>query len=235
MTTTLVIGASSGIGKATSDRLAKRIHNGPATFPPGNRILTPPKSMLDVTHPSEISDYVDRNSRGDLEYLVYSAGINILDMVPDIEMDDFEEIMQINVMGFVRLVGEIIRSGEPLRSVVVVSSDAAVRPMRGSTMYCASKAALNAAVGCMARELAPKVRVNAVSPGMTDGTEMTKYIDSKVPAFRGWTPEQARNYERSQIPMGRRATVDEVAEVIESVLYGPDYLTGAIIPVNGGR
>ena len=120
-------------------------------------------------------------------------------------------------------------------SAVVVSSDAAEIPMRGSVAYCASKAALNMAVRTMARELAPLHRINAVAPGMVDGTPMTEYIDETVPVFRGWTPDQARNYERANTPTKRRATVTEVAETIAWVLFGPAQMTGSIVSINGGR
>jgi NAD(P)-dependent dehydrogenase (short-subunit alcohol dehydrogenase family) len=122
-----------------------------------------------------------------------------------------------------------------LRTIVAVSSDAAERPMRTSIAYCASKAALNMAVKVAARELAPEIRVNAVSPGMVSGTAMTEYIDDVVPEIRRWTPEAAARYEQSQIPAGRRATKDEVADLVYHTLCGPEYMTGSILTLNGGR
>jgi NAD(P)-dependent dehydrogenase (short-subunit alcohol dehydrogenase family) len=70
---------------------------------------------------------------------------------------------------------------------------------------------------------------------MIDGTGMTRYIDKTVPELRGWTPEASARYEASQSPIGRRGTVDEVAEVVYDVLHGPEFLTGSIVQVNGGR
>ena len=107
--------------------------------------------------------------------------------------------------------------------------------MRGSVAYCASKAALNAAVRVMARELAPLHRINAVAPGMVEDTPMTDYIDRNLPEFRGWALEYVAEYERQNTPSGRRATKSEVAETIVWVLFGPEQMTGAILDINGGR
>jgi NAD(P)-dependent dehydrogenase (short-subunit alcohol dehydrogenase family) len=142
-------------------------------------------------------------------------------------------IYDVNVLGFMRVLRAAVHTG--CRSIVAISSDAATRPMRTSMAYCASKAALDMCVKCAARELAPEIRVNAVSPGMTLGTAMTEYIDKTVPAMRGWTPEEAWEYEHSQIPAGRRARPEEIAQVVYDVLVGPEYMTGSIVTINGGR
>jgi NAD(P)-dependent dehydrogenase (short-subunit alcohol dehydrogenase family) len=109
--------------------------------------------------------------------------------------------------------------------------------MRTSVAYCASKAALHQAVRVIARERASdNFAINVVAPGITEPTGMQRYVDDKVPRIRKWSPEMARKYEESQIPMKRRATVSEIAAVAVTILLNPTpYLNGAIIPVNGGR
>jgi NAD(P)-dependent dehydrogenase (short-subunit alcohol dehydrogenase family) len=218
----LVIGGGSGIGAAVVKAL-----------PEACLYVAPSKQTFDVRD-RELT-FLTNKACEEVTELVYCAGTNRLQNLDAIHNLDFLDILAVNVVGFTNVLSWLLRYNAPLKSVVAVSSDAAVRPMRGSTMYCASKAALDMAVRTAARELAPKVRVNAVAPGMTSGTKMTEYIDAYVPAFRGWTPEQAREYEQSGIPMGRRADPEEVADLIISVLFGPEYLTGAIIPINGGR
>lgn len=233
MYSVLVIGGTGGIGSAIVNELlnGSDMPNGS-----GSTVTYPPKDALDVTWgPDEIREAITH--WGVFTHLVYCAGINELAMIPQIDYKhrgNFSEILDVNVVGFARVLAAMVGT-DPLESVVAISSDAAVRPMRGSLMYCASKAALDMAVRCAARELAPKIRVNAISPGMTEPTEMQAYIDRTIPAFRGWTKEQAMKYELSQNPMGRRATTEEVAKITASVLFGPGYLTGAIIPINGGR
>ena len=236
----LVIGGNGGIGSAIVTELMQSNLTGS-----GDSVSYPPQSELDVTWAvDEIQDAINKYTMSldwpvakGFTHLVYCAGINELAMIPNIDYKhrgNFSEILNVNVVGFARVLAAMIENN-PLRSVVAISSDAAYRPMRGSLMYCAAKAALDMAVRCAARELAPDIRVNAVSPGMTEPTGMQEYIDKTVPAFRGWTSEEALRYEISQNPMGRRATTEEVAKLVTSVLFGPEYLTGAIIPINGGR
>jgi pteridine reductase len=107
--------------------------------------------------------------------------------------------------------------------------------MRNSIAYCSSKAALVQAVRCAARELAPHVRVNAVSPAIIEHTPMTTNIDAAVQLQRGWSEEEALEYERKLIPMGRRATKEEVAQVVLQTLAGPQFMTGSNIEITGGK
>lgn len=226
----LLIGADSGIGRAIGYKVIQVGANPDCWHTPG-------KGTLDIRSPLLIRDYIHKF--GPYDRIVYSAGVNNLAWVSDLAMDSLNvliETFMVNTFGFIDLMA-IHEREFPGRSgsAVVITSDAAERPMRGSTAYCASKAATNAAMRCMARELAPRWRINAVAPGMTDGTRMTDKLDADIPAFRGWTPEKAREYEQSQIPAGRRATVYEVADLAVSVLNGPEYMTGSIVTINGGR
>lgn len=219
-----VIGGTSGIGAAVASLLEERLENPSATG-----------KDVDVTFPEELAHYQRRC--GPWDGVVFSAGTNQLSWIRDITQSERRAIMETNYGGFVNLLKVLLQDSRqrPI-PIVAVSSDAGRRPMRTSLAYCASKAALNMAVQCAARELGPKGwRINAIAPGMTDRTEMTAYIDRQVPAIRGWTPQQAREYEKSQQPLGRRGTPEEMALMIFDMLYAPNYLNGAIIEVNGGR
>jgi NAD(P)-dependent dehydrogenase (short-subunit alcohol dehydrogenase family) len=223
----LILGGNSGIGEAT----AKLIDgNGPVVYRPKH-------TELDVTQPGHVRRYIAIH--GPFQYIVYSAGVNHLQWIKDCSSDEYQNArhtMDVNVGGFIAVASEHINIWpNSYVSAVAVSSDAAERPMRGSLAYCTSKAALDMAIRCMARELAPLWRVNGVAPGMVEGTAMTKYIDETIPKFRGWSPEYAREYERTSVPTGRRATLEEVAETIQWILLGPEQMTGTIIKINGGR
>lgn len=222
----LVLGGGSGIGAACVEILRNK-HN--------LDVYSPDHKKVDVTNRFNLVDAVENN--GPYHFVVYSAGINRLDWIKDIHNSEMCDIFDVNVFGFIRLLNVLELHQPAVRPhIVAISSDAAVRPMRTSIAYCASKAALDMAVKCAARELGPKGwRINAVSPGMTDETGMTEYIDKRVSEVRGWTKAEALAYETSQQPLGRRATTGEIAHIVADVLMGPDYLNGAIIPVNGGR
>ncbi len=91
---------------------------------------------------------------------------------------------------------------------------------RGFAAYCASKAALVRITECLALELAPRVRVNAVAPG-------TVLWPEHYPAAR-------RRALAARIPLGRAGTPEDVAAAVRFLAEAP-YVTGAVLPVDGGR
>jgi NAD(P)-dependent dehydrogenase (short-subunit alcohol dehydrogenase family) len=227
----LIIGASSGIGRAIAEYVKT------TGIPMCDEWLTPGTDILDVRSSAEC--YACLRQEGPFSCIVYSAGVNQLAWVGQLAEPHgnvFGDTWDVNCYGFVRIMScHELLFPDAEGSAVAISSDAARRPMRGSVAYCSSKAALDMAVRVMARELAPRWRVNAISPGSTEGTFMTSHLDEEIPAFRNWSKHQARQYELSQIPMARRAYPEEIAHFTAQVLEGPDYLTGAILEINGGR
>jgi NAD(P)-dependent dehydrogenase (short-subunit alcohol dehydrogenase family) len=224
MTSLLVIGGNSGIGKAIAD-LAQRTER-------WDRIWAVGADDCDITDSMTIRNFLEEH--GPFEHTVYSAGIASLCMIENLEMMEVEGILDVNVLGFLRVVRELQHSQVEGRILAIVS-DASRTPMRGSMAYCISKAALAMAVRVAARELAPSWQVNGLSPCVVEGTPMTEWIDETVPEFRGWSPEAARAYEQSSIPMGRRARLDEVASAALHILVGPEFMTGSIVELTGGK
>lgn len=189
----------------------------------------------DLALTSILQDLKEEHPESGLD-IAYCAGVNLLSAIKDVDELEMWQTFNANVMGFIRLmraVANVYPEGNV--SVVAVASDAARVAMRNSINYCASKAALVQAVKVAARELAPTVRVNAVSPAIIEGTPMTVEIDELVKAQRGWTEEEALKYERSMIPMQRRASKEEVADVILNTLNGPAFMTGSNIEITGGK
>lgn len=214
-----VIGGTSGIGAACAD-LFQDLGLGEVWSTGAN---------VDVRLPEHLDEFLalKKSIAGDLPtHVVYSAGINHLEWASKLSPITMSQLYAVNVTGLLNVVQRV-----PAARYVVIGSDAAWRPMRTSLAYCSSKAALSMAVKCLARE---GYRINEVAPGMTEPTGMQRYVDQRVPEVRGWTAEQAREYERTSTP--RRAQPWEIAEVVHSTLFcETDYLNGATIPVNGGR
>jgi len=104
--------------------------------------------------------------------------------------------------------------------VNVVDVGGGLVPWRGFAAYCASKAALARLTECLALELAPAVRINGVAPG-------TVLWPERYPAAR-------RRELAARIPLGRAGTAADVAEAVRFLAEAP-YITGAILPVDGGR
>src|SRR4051794_36531167 len=222
----LVLGASDGnIGAVTAQRLrdTMRFHN----------VYVYDKGGMDATRTDDMQRVIAETGASDV---VFCVGINQMSWIHTVDPIDFNEVMQVNVWSFVNLVKTMDLLGSKPCNIVAVTSDAAWRPMRTSVAYCASKAALEMAVRVASREYAPVGwRINAVAPGKVEQTPMTDYVDASVLELRGWTVEAAEQYELGSTPLGRKVTKQEVAHVIEQVLFGPDAQTGEIIAVNGGR
>jgi 3-oxoacyl-[acyl-carrier protein] reductase len=108
--------------------------------------------------------------------------------------------------------------------IVLVSSVVALTGSAGQVNYAASKAGLVGMARSLARELGSRsITANVVAPGFVE-TDMTADLD-----------EDARAIYRDQVPLGRFATPDEVAQVIRWVASDEAaYVTGAVIPVDGG-
>jgi len=215
----LVIGGNSAVGLACAQLLADV----------GHQIAAPSQDLLDVRREFHVGEYIQNMI--DIDALVYSAGINYLAWSEFINAEGMMEVYNVNVLGLVRCL-KYFKHG----TVVVIGSDAADMPMRTSVAYNASKAALNAAVKCIARERAGQQTINIVSPGKLADTAMTKYVEFQTEKIRHWSPATLREYELSRIPLGRYGDCSEVAEVVRWLIEdAPDYLHGEIIKVNGGR
>jgi len=241
-----VIGGSSGIGRACADLLAKDMVVSATGVEEFNVATAEPWEWR-----GQIREF------GFPTHIVYSAGVNHLRWIGSDERSQTETdgyLFDVNFFGFTMLLDALVHAGafkgptgdfegdrgdypfgmKP--SIVAISSDAAERPMRTSLAYCASKAALNMAVRCAARELGQHGwRINAVAPGMTAGTGMQEYIDQAVPEVRGWTYEETFKYEAQQEVTPGRITTKEVAQVVRDTLLGPAHLNGSIVTINGGR
>lgn len=232
---TLVIGAhTDGIGDAFIEEW-----NREATDPHGSRdpfadeIFAPTIQQLDVRDQSQIDTYM--HEFGPFDEIIYSAGISQLKWIKDLDWRDIDKVLDVNVAGAILVAAAHSKLFPESRvRYAVIVSDAAHTPMRGSISYCVSKAGAEMAVRCMARELAPLWTVVGISPGVVEGTAMTEALAKEIPGFRGWTPDQAREYEGAP-PIGRRVTKREVAETVLFALTGPQALNGSIITINGGK
>lgn len=234
MNTLWVIGGDSGIGAACLEQATTTLSVGLAY----DRVVGYGSMEMDVRSMYDVHDRVehDGNTRGWPTDIIYSAGVNSLAMIGELQSNKVHDQFSVNALGLIWLADalkNLLPEGHRL-NIVAICSNAAETPMRGSIAYCASKAAEVMAVRCIAREMAPLWRINGVSPSTVDGTPMTDYIDATVPALRGWTREEARAYEMKGNPMGRRATVSETVDLIFNVLRGPEFMTGSIIKLTGG-
>jgi NAD(P)-dependent dehydrogenase (short-subunit alcohol dehydrogenase family) len=186
---------------------------------------------VDVTSPDSVKAAADtvlaRHDRVDV--LATTVGWNVHSYFMDQGEELWEKILQINLMGQVRLVHALLPTMKAIGggSIVVVSSDAGRVGTNGETVYAAAKAGVIGFTKSLAREVTRfGIRINCVSPGPTD-----------TPLFRSATASQPHIADAmvKLIPMKRMAKPEEQANVI--VFLASDaasYITGQTLSVNGG-
>ena len=194
---------------------------------PGDGHMALCMPVTDTAALSEAIAAVDKR-HGRLDLLVSSAGITRF--VPHGDLDALDDalisrILDVNVRGLIASVRAALplmrRSGGG--AIVNISSIAGVTAMGSNIVYCASKAAVDNLTKSLGRALAPDIRVVSVSPGLVD-TEFVRGLDQR------WRDEQA-----GRTPLHRLAAPEEVARAVLAVATSLTFMTGAILPVDGGR
>jgi 3-oxoacyl-[acyl-carrier protein] reductase len=224
----LVTGGNRGIGRAIATRLAERGDRVAVTYRSG----TPPEGVLGVHCDVTDTDQVDRafseveEAHGPVEVLVANAGITKDTLLMRMSDDDWSSVLDTNLGGGFRVVRRAARGMLRKRygRIVLVSSVVGMLGSPGQVNYASSKAGLVGMARSVARELGSRgITVNVVAPGFVE-TDMTAAL-----------PEQTQEQYRGQIPLGRFASADEVAAVV-AFLASDDaaYVTGALVPVDGG-
>ena len=234
----LVTGASRGIGRAITERLAEQgatvvaaargDHAGECVAALATRGLRAEALSLDVTDTNALeavpTGIIERHGR--LDIVVSNAGITRDQLLMRMKREDWEAVLATNLTATFVLAQAAMRPMLKQRSgrIIAVSSVVGQMGNAGQSNYAASKAGLIGFVKALAREVASRsITVNAVAPGLID-TDMTRAVTEKAQV--DWA---------AQIPLGRLGRVDEVAAAV-SFLASDEaaYITGHVLAVNGG-
>ena len=226
--TVLITGGSKGIGLATARAFAALGDNVAVTYnsspPPGEFFAV----KCDVTNAADVDAAFAavEEKFGPVGVLVSNAGITRDGLLLRMIESDFADVVDANLTAAYRVCKRAAQGMIRARTgrIILVSSVVAMLGSAGQANYAASKAGLIGLARSLARELGSRnVCVNVVAPGPVD-TDMTAVLGDK-------RMEELR----AAVPLGRTAQPNEIADVI-AFLASPSaaYITGAVIPVDGG-
>jgi 3-oxoacyl-[acyl-carrier protein] reductase len=224
----LVTGGNRGIGLAVARRLAADGHQVTVASRAGQEAEGLPGVPCDVRDAESVEQAFSavEARQGPVEVLVANAGINRDQLLTLMSEDDFTAVLDTNLTGAYRVARRAVRPMIRLRRgrLIFVSSVAGLLGSAGQANYAASKAGLVGLARSLARELGSRnITSNVVAPGLAD-TDMAAVLT-----------EERRAAILANVPLKRMASADEVAGVV-AFLAGDDaaYITGAVIPVDGG-
>lgn len=224
----LVTGGNRGIGlaiarafQANGDQVAITSRTGQG--PEG--VLTVKADVTDMDSIDQAFSEVEE-AHGPVEVLVNNAGMNKDQLLLRMSEEDFEEVVNTNLTGSFRALKRATRGMVRLKKgrVIFISSVVGLYGSPGQINYAASKAGLVGMARSLTRELASRnITANVVAPGYID-TEMTQELD-----------EGLQKQYKQAIPAGRFAEPKEVANVVQWLASDQaSYISGAVIPVDGG-
>jgi 3-oxoacyl-[acyl-carrier protein] reductase len=224
----LVTGGNRGIGLAIAraflalgDRVAVTSRSGGG--PEGALALT-----CDVTDGAAVDAAFAEieSAQGPVEVLVANAGITADTLLLRMSEDDWSSVIDTNLTGTFRLTKRAAKGMLRLRRgrIILISSVVGLLGSAGQVNYAASKAGLVGIARSLTRELGSRsITANVVAPGFVE-TDMTAVLT-----------EQQRDAIMGQVPLQRYGTVDEVASTVTWLASpGAAYVSGAVIPVDGG-
>ena len=224
----LVTGGNRGIGLAIARRLAAAGDGVTVTSRSGDEIDGLTVARCDVRDAGSVDEAFKaaEAAHGPVEVVVANAGITADQLLALMSEDAFISVIDTNLTGAYRVAKRAVRPMMRQRRgrIIFISSVVGLLGSGGQANYAASKAGLVGMARSLARELGSRnITVNVVAPGFAE-TDMTAELS-----------EERKKAIIANVPLGRIASADEVAGVVQ-FLAGPDaaYITGAVIPVDGG-
>jgi 3-oxoacyl-[acyl-carrier protein] reductase len=224
----MVTGGNRGIGLAIAQRLAADGDNVTVTSRSGEPVPGLTVARCDVRDATQVDEAfaVAEATHGPVEVLVSNAGITRDQLLALMSEDDFADVLNTNLTGSYRVAKRAVRPMIRMRRgrIILISSVVGLLGSGGQANYAASKAGMVGFARSLARELSSRnITVNVVAPGFVE-SDMTAAL-----------PDDRKQAILASVPLGRYGLAHEIAAAV-AFLAGPDagYITGAILPVDGG-
>lgn len=174
---------------------------------------------------TKLTELIQKNGI-QIEALVHCAGTSKVMPIRQADTDAIDTIFNVNILSVMEMIKPLLKKDNKgsLKNILFVSSLASIRGEKGNAVYAASKGALNSLAISLAKELAPKVRVNSISPGTVE-TPMTKcFIESEA------GEAHLQNY---PLGVGQPEDITNLACFLLS--DAARWITGQNIVIDGGR
>lgn len=225
----LITGGNRGIGRAIAEEFVRRGDRVTVTSRSGQggpeRALTVPAEVTDGES-LDAAIKAAEDAHGPIEVLIANAGVTDDQLLLRMSDDSFETVLDTNLSGSFRVVKRVIKSMMRKKKgrIVLVGSVVGLYGSPGQVNYAASKSGLVGIARAITRELGSRgITANVIAPGYVD-TEMTAALADEVQA----------GYKKA-IPAGRFAAPEEIARVAAFIASDDAaYISGAVIPVDGG-
>jgi len=224
----LITGGNRGIGLAIARSLAQDGFHVVIGSRSGQVVDGFDCVAMDVSSAQSVDDAFSHveNTWGIPEILVCNAGITKDALVMRMSDEDFEDVINTNLTGAFRVAKRATKGLLKLKKgrLIFISSVVAMLGSPGQVNYAASKSGLIGMARSFARELGSRgITTNVIAPGFVE-TDMTASLDDK-----------RRQEISSSIPLGRFSDAQEIANVVSFIASTKaGYITGAVIPVDGG-
>jgi NAD(P)-dependent dehydrogenase (short-subunit alcohol dehydrogenase family) len=186
--------------------------------------------QADLTNQSEIEKLFEKTDAfGVSQILINSAGIFLRQSLGEVTFEEAQRVLNLNLTAAIltskafakRIETKFGNTDSAMGKIINISDVGGIKPWAEYVVYCSSKAGLIGATKALAKELAPKILVNCIAPGIV--VDWQEKLD-----------ETQRQRQLSFIPMGRIGSSKEITEAIIFMLKN-DYITGQVLNVDGGR